>query len=117
MNIFLFYHEKIFTTLKKLEKKKVIKIPKGFKGFTIELPPRNENAALSCNAALVLSKHNNIPSIDLAKILRENLLTVFKEFKTIEVAGPGFLNINFDKLFWRKYLLKVIHLNTKYGNK
>ena len=50
-----------------------------------------------------------------AKILRKNLLTVFKEFKTIEVAGPGFLNINFDNSFWKKHLLKVIQLKSKYG--
>lgn len=115
MNIFLHYNEKIFANLKKLEKKRVIKIPKEFKGFTIELPPRNENAALSCNAALVLAKYNNISSIDLAKILRKNLLTIFKEFKTIEVAGPGFLNINFDISFWKKHLIKIIQLKKKYG--
>ena len=115
MNIFLHYQEKIFTNLKILEKKGVIKIPKEFTGLTVELPPKNEKAAISCNAALVLAKYNNITSVELANIFKKKLLSIFKEFKTIEVAGPGFLNINLDISFWKKYLLRVIQLNTKYG--
>ena len=116
MNIFLHYQERIFTYLKILEKKGVIKIPKKFTGLTVELPPINEKAAISCNAALVLAKYNNITSVELANIFKKKLLSIFKEFKTIEVAGPGFLNINLDISFWKKYLLRVIKLNTKYGS-
>ena len=116
MNIFLHYQEKILSFLKILERKKIIKIPKNFKGLTVELPPKNEKAALSCNAALLLAKHNNISSIDLSNILKENLLLVFKEFKSIEVAGPGFLNINFDINFWKKNLNKIIQSNNKFGS-
>ena len=115
MNIFLDYQDKIFNSLKKLEKKKLIRIPKKLRGLTVELPPKNENAAISCNAALILAKSNNTSSVQLAEILKKNLLFYFKEFKTIEVAGHGFLNIHFDISFWKKYLLKLIQLDTKYG--
>ena len=113
MNIFLHYQKEILKSLKDLEKKKIIKIPNKFKGLTIELPPKNENAAISCNAALILSKYNNISSLDLAEILKKNLLIIFKEFKSVEIAGPGFLNINFDINFWRKHLMKIVLLNKK----
>ena len=115
MNIFLDYQDKIFISLKKLEKKKLIRIPKKLIGLTVELPPKNESAAISCNAALILAKSNNTSSVQLAEILKKNLLFYFKEFKTIEVAGQGFLNIHFDISFWKKYLLKLIQLDTKYG--
>ena len=117
MNIFSDYQKKILKSLRKLEKKKIIKIPSNFTSFTIELPPKNQQAAISCNAAMLLSKSNNIPSIKLAQILKRHLLLSFKEFKTIEVAGPGFLNIYFNILFWKKYLFKIIDLNAKYGSK
>ena len=117
MNIFLHYQKKIFTSLKKLEKKRIIQIPKKFKGLTVELPPQNEDAAISCNVALLLAKYNKISSIALAKILKGHLLSFFKEFKNIEVAGPGFLNIYFDNSFWKKHLLRVIELNSKYGSR
>ena len=116
MNIFLYYHEKILSCLKNLEKKKLLKIPNKFKGLSVELPPKNTNGAISCNAALVLAKHNNISSLELAKILKENFLNIFNEFESVEIAGPGFLNINFDINFWKKHLLKIVQLNKKYGS-
>ena len=115
MNIFLYYQKEIFNVLKNLEKKKIIKIPNKFKGLSVELPPKNANGAISTNAALILAKYNNISSLDLAEILKKNFLNIFKEFKSIEVAGPGFLNINFDINFWEKHLLKIVKLNKKYG--
>ena len=116
MNIFEYYHKRIFNTLKILERKKILKTPKKFQGLTVELPPKNQKAAISCNAALILAKHNNMSSLDLAKILKENFLIIFKEFKSIEVAGPGFLNINFDISFWKNNLIKIVQLNKKYGS-
>ena len=115
MNIFLYYQKEIFKSLKNLERKKIIKIPNKFKGLSVELPPKNTSGAISCNAALILAKYNNISSLDLAEILKKNFLNIFKEFKSIEVAGPGFLNINFDVNFWKKHLLEIVKLNKKYG--
>ena len=85
MNIFQYYQKRIFDILKILEKKKILKIPKKFKGLTVELPPKNKEAAISCNAALILAKHNNISSLDLAKILKKNLLIIFKEYNQPKV--------------------------------
>jgi len=116
MNLFLDYQRKIFKSLKILEKKKVIQIPSSLKSFTVELPPKNQKADVSCNAAMVLAKANNNSSLKIAEILKKHLLLNFKEFKTIEIAGSGFLNIYFHISFWKKYLTKVIELNNKYGS-
>ena len=77
MNIFLYYQERILSTLKDLEKKKIIKIPNKFKGLSVELPPKNTKAAISCNAALILAKHNNISTLDLATILKKKIFIYF----------------------------------------
>jgi len=116
MNLFTEYQNKIFFSLKDLEKKKLINIPKKLKSFTVELPPRNQKADISCNAAMVLAKVNNSSPVKLAEILREHLLLKLKEVKNIEIAEPGFLNIFFHISFWKKYLLKVIELDSKYGS-
>ncbi len=115
MNLFLEYQQRIFKTLKKLEKKKIIKIPPNL-NFIVELPPQNQKADLSCNVAMTLAKLNKSSPVQLAEILKKNLLINFKEFKSIEVAGPGFLNICFNISFWKVYLGKVISLNTKFGS-
>ena len=41
MNLFLDYQKKIFNSLKKLEKKKLIKIPLQLKGVNVELATQN----------------------------------------------------------------------------
>ena len=116
MNLFYNYQEKIFNSLKILEKKKIIHIPRKLKSFTVELPPKNQKADISCNAAMILAKVNNISPVKLAEILKKHLLLNFAEFKSIEIAGPGFLNIYFHISFWAEYLTKVIKLSFKYGS-
>ena len=116
MNLFLDYQKKIFNSLKNLEKKKLIQIPSQLKNFTVELPPKNQNADISCNAAMILAKDNNSSPIKLAEIIKKHLLSKFKEFKSIEISEPGFLNIHFHILFWKKYLNKIIQSGSKYGS-
>ena len=116
MNLFSNYQKKIFNSLKMLEKKKIIHIPRKLKSFTVELPPKNQKADISCNAAKILAKVNNISPVKLAEILKKHLLLNFAEFKSIEIAGPGFLNIYFHIFFWAEYLTKVIKLSFKYGS-
>ena len=116
MNLFSDYQDKIYKTLKTLEKKKKIKIPKSINNFNIEIPPSNQNADISCNAAMILAKPNNISPIILADKLKKYLLLEFKEFKNIEIAGPGFLNISFNFYFWKHHLSNIIKLDKKYGS-
>jgi len=115
MNLFLDYKKKIFKILEKLEKKKLIQVPANL-NFIVELPPKNQKADLSCNIAMTLAKHNKSSPAKLAEILRNHLLINFKEFKSIEIAGPGFLNICFNIHFWKKYLDKVVKLDSKFGS-
>ena len=116
MNLFLDYQKKIFTSIKNLERKKVIKIPLQIKSFAVELPPKNQKADISCNAAMILAKINNSSPLELAEVLKKHLLSNFAEFRSIEIAGAGFLNIYFHISFWKEYLAKVIKLNAKYGS-
>ena len=117
MNLFSDYQKKIFNSLKKLEKKKLIQISSQLIRFTVELPPKNQKADLSCNAAMVLAKVNNTSPVQLAKIIKKHLLLNFDEFKSIEIAGPGFLNICFHISFWKEYLTKLVKMDSKYGSK
>ena len=116
MNLFLDYQKKIFNSLKRLEKNKIIKIPPRLRNLTVELPPQNQKADMSCNAAMILAKINNNSSVKLAEVIKKYLLSNFKEFKYIEIAGPGFLNIFFHTSFWKEYLIKIIKLDSKYGS-
>tara|TARA_B110000438_G_scaffold162006_1_gene155255 strand:+ start:4565 stop:6292 length:1728 start_codon:yes stop_codon:yes gene_type:complete len=116
MNLLSYYQKKIFICLKKIEKKKLIKIPPKLKKISVELPPINHKADISCNASMILAKFNNISPIELGEILKKHFLLNFDEFRSIEIAGPGFLNISFNISFWKDYLTKIIKLDFKYGS-
>jgi len=116
MNLLLDYQKKFLNYLKILKKKKIIDLPDNLKGLTVELPPKGNKADMSCNAAMILSKSNKKTPLDLGNILKKNFLLEFKEFEKINVAKPGFLNINFKIDFWKNYLLKIIQSKSNYGS-
>ncbi len=116
MNLLLDYQKKLLDYLKSLKNKKIIDLPYNLKSLTVELPPKGHNADISCNAAMILAKLNKRNPLDLANILKKNLLENFSEFEKIDVEKPGFLNINFKIDFWKIYLIKIIQSNVNYGS-
>ena len=116
MNLFTDYHNKISDSLKFLAKSTELILPNDLKHLTIELPPKNQKADISCNAALILSKSNNTSPLKLAEVLKKHLLLNFKEFKSINIAKPAFLNISFNIDFWEKHLSKIILSKSNYGS-
>ena len=89
MNLFTYYQEKIFKFLKNLAKKNIIQIPSNIKSFNVELPPKNQKADMSCNAAMILAKINNSSPNELAKIMgyrttEKNRSPGYKQIKNIK---------------------------------
>ena len=116
MNLFSNYQKRFLHYLKSLEKKKIIVLPNNLKNLTVELPPKGHKADMSCNVAMILAKFNQKTPLDLANILKKNFLENFKEFEKIDVAKPGFLNINFKIDFWKNHLFKIIQSDANYGS-
>ena len=116
MNLFLNYQKRFLDYLKSLKKKKIIDLPNNLKSLTVELPPKGHEADMSCNVAMILAKFNQKTPLDLANILKKNFLENFKEFEKIDVAKPGFLNINFKIDFWKNHLFKIIQSDANYGS-
>ena len=116
MNLFSNYQKRFLHYLKSLEKKKIIDLPNHLKNLTVELPPKGHKADMSCNVAMILAKFNQKTPLDLANILKKNFLENFKEFEKIDVAKPGFLNINFKVDFWKSHLFEIIQSGANYGS-
>ena len=79
MNIFSIYSKKIKEYLIDLEKIKQIKLSDNLNNLTIELPPRDLQGDISCNAALILAKINNKKPKDIAILLKTNLIKKFRK--------------------------------------
>ena len=116
MNIFSNYQKKIFNCLNILKRKKIIFFSNELDNLTVEFSPQKQNADISCNAAMILSKTNKKPPIILAQNLKEHFLKNFKEFHKIDIAKPGFINISFKDSFWSNYLSEIIKLGPNYGS-
>tara|TARA_B100001248_G_scaffold259711_1_gene246267 strand:+ start:170 stop:1894 length:1725 start_codon:yes stop_codon:yes gene_type:complete len=97
MNIFENYLSKIRELI--INNKDDLKLEniENLNNINLEIPPQHFNFDLSTNISLVLSKINKIPPKKLAEKIKIILLKNITHFEKIEIAGPGFLNINFSK--------------------
>jgi arginyl-tRNA synthetase len=116
MNIFLTYKKTFDLFLNKLKSKNIIDFPGEIKNLTVEVPPKQFDADMSCNAAMILSKYDKKTPLEIAEVLKEHMLKEFTEFKKIEIANKGFINITFNIDFWQNFLIQVISLKNKYGS-
>ena len=116
MNIFEIYLEKIKDIISKNYKILNIESDITMDGVIIETPPLELGFDLSSNIALVLGKKTKQSPVKLAesikKIIQENL----KDFSTIEVAGPGFINFIFSINTYQKLILNILSCDDKYGS-
>ena len=91
MNIFDQYLEKIKTIVLSLSDKGELILPDNLESINTELPPKKFNSDISTNVAMVLSKINKKPPMDLAdelaKLLEEGGKTV--ELRVMLTYGNG----------------------------
>ena len=94
-----------------VKKKSILKLDKvgNLDSINLEIPPEKFNFDLSCNIALVLAKENNQDPKILAEKFKKVFLEKISNFSEIEIAGPGFLNINLSN----KALINNINLILK----
>ena len=95
MNIFENYTQLITELVKKNKSKLKIKEINNFIGVTTENPPSNFDFDLSTNISLILAKINKLNPRELSNEIKELLMKELNDFSSIEVAGPGFLNLKF----------------------
>ena len=116
MNIFD-HHLKEIQNLILINKKKLkLENTDNLKNINLEIPPDQFNFDLSCNIAMVLGKSNKLNPKDLAKIIREIFLEKIINFSSIEIAGPGFLNIKLSKTALINNINAIIESNKAYGS-
>jgi arginyl-tRNA synthetase len=112
MNIFELYLDRIKSIIIDLNKKGELIIPENFNGVNAEIPPAKFDCDISTNVAMVLSKLNKKPPLDLA----EQISTIIKKndpfIETITIVKPGFINIKFKPIFWSNFIEDVI-INAK----
>ncbi len=115
MNIFEIYLEKIKSIISELQKDNKIIVPDNFNGINAEIPPPKFNCDISTNVAMVLSKINNKPPIELAEQLAPIIKDKDKLIETVTIAKPGFINIKFKKSFWTNFTKEISENSKTFG--
>jgi len=85
------------------------------KDFSVEVPNNPDFGDYSTNAALILAKENQLTpkqmAEKLAKELRKN-----KQFKSVEIAGPGFINFRIAASLYQKVLWDIHRQGKNFGS-
>ena len=116
MNIFEYHLKEIQNLI--LVNKKILKLENidNLNNINLEIPPEEFNFDLSCNIAMVLGKSNKINPKDLAEEIKKIFLEKITNFSSIEVAGPGFINIKLSKTALIKNINLILESNKTYGS-
>ena len=112
MNFFNIYLEKIKKTVIKNKKKLDIKELKILNKINVESPPEKFDCDFSTNISLVLGKSLKQDPRKLADKIKDILIDEIKHFSSIEIAGPGFLNIKLSNDAWL-FIMSNIEKNKK----
>ena len=114
MNIFEYHLEAIKELVVKENKKNNLLLPGTLDGITVETPPESFNCDISTNVAMVLSKVNKRPPLEIAEKLKTLILDM-DSVENINIQKPGFLNINLKKSFWKDFVSNVVLNPNTYG--
>ena len=80
----------------------------------VESPRDPSHGDLATNAAMVVAKPLGRKPRDVAEELSEKLREL-DGVATVQVAGPGFINMRLDDAWWTGHLREVLHAGQRYG--
>ena len=115
MNIFENYLLKIEKVIKSAHKDNLLELPDNLSGINVDIPPAKFTGDISTNVAMVLSKINKKPPIELAKQIADLIKDSDINIDEISIEKPGFINLKFKNEFWNGFILDVLN-NSSYGN-
>ena len=116
MNIFENYLKLILKNINHHCKELGINKIESFNGINLEKPPSNFDCDISSNAVLVLAQQNKCNPIELGNNIKKLLEKNIKDFKDIEIAGPGFLNISLKNEALISIINNILRKNKKFGS-
>ena len=114
MNLFTHVREILIEVLKELSAQDVLPIDTDFSNITVEPPKDSRHGDMSTNAAMVLSKSVEVKPRELAQIISE-ALSPKEIISSVDIAGPGFINITLSNFSWHGLLSAVLMSGVNFG--
>ena len=83
--------------------------------FSIEVPRQKGHGDYSCNAAMLLAKRLRKKPREIAEDLKERIGNAGGLVASLDIAGPGFINIKLVESGWQDLLHDIIEAGDEYG--
>lgn len=115
MNIFTALKSDIQQTIQKLAEDKKINHMPDLSRMTTEPPRDSAHGDVASNVAMVVAGQLQMKPRDFASLLAEELQKL-PSVETVEVAGPGFINLKLSNSFWYQQLRTVLLEKERYGD-
>ncbi|HYG85102.1 MAG TPA: arginine--tRNA ligase [Azospirillum sp.] len=115
MNIFKAFENDIRKLLEELATEGAIPAGLDTSRLTVEPPREAAHGDLSTNAAMVLAKPAGQPPRKLAELLVAKL-KARPDVTSVEIAGPGFVNLRLSPDVWRDRLKDILAAGIAYGD-
>jgi len=114
LNPFHFYRDRILDALKALSEEGTLPTDLETNRITVEPPRDPSHGDIATNAAMVLAKPAKKKPRDIAEHLAEKLGAT-EAVESVEIAGPGFLNLRIADDFWRDRVKDILTFKEAYG--
>lgn len=88
---------------------------KDIPSFSVELPREPSHGDLATNVAMMLSKIVGKPPRGVAELLKP-ILEKKDDITSVEIAGPGFINLRLKPEIWQNELSVILKAGLHYGD-
>ena len=114
MNLFAEIRSLVIDSLQQMQTQGDLPDGLSFDAVTVEPPRDAAHGDMATNAAMVLAKPSSCKPRDIAQRLA-TLLSADRRLASVEVAGPGFLNLRLASTLWADVLRAILADPAGYG--
>ncbi len=114
MNVFTHFRSVVEAVLSDLSAKGILPEGLDLSNIAVEPPRDPSHGDIATNAAMVLAKQARMKPRDIAEAMVAGL-EAENTVATVDVAGPGFINMTLDNSFWQARVREVLEAGTNYG--
>ncbi len=115
MNVFTHFRGVVEAALDSLSASGDLPENLDYKNLTVEPPRDASHGDLATNAAMVLAKQAGSNPRAIAGLLAP-ALEANADIETVEIAGPGFINMRLAASFWQNQVASILKAGGDYGN-
>ncbi len=114
MNVYEHVGDMIHGALKVLQQEQKLAADIELPKVETEAPRDPAHGDMASNIAMVLAKRAGQKPRDLAQLVAEKL-TVNDDIQTVDIAGPGFLNIKMSNSIWERVTAAILNQGPQFG--